>query len=64
MFSFPVAVSNFRGFLAGKDENFSQVRPMPYIESSVPLRNQVFPSLSISGNDAFFRRGNKRVRLS
>ena len=30
-FSFPVAVSNFRGFLAGKDENFPQVRPIPWI---------------------------------
>ena len=28
-FLFPFAVSNFRGFLAGKGENFSQVRPMP-----------------------------------
>ena len=25
---FPVAVSNFCGFLAGKDENLSQVRPL------------------------------------
>ena len=29
-FSFPIAVSNFRGFLVGKDENFPQVRPMPH----------------------------------
>ena len=28
-FSFPGAVSNFRGFLAGKDKKFPQVRPMP-----------------------------------
>lgn len=27
-FSFPVAVSNFCRFLAGKDENFSQVLPI------------------------------------
>ena len=32
-FPFPVAVSNFCVFLAGKVEDFSQVRPIPYDEN-------------------------------